>query len=145
MKQLKRLKVYSWKTLLITLVLGGGAIIYYIKKLMAGDGWAILYIIFLTYLFLRGMWASLTEDGFEDDNVNKNISETVYKRLFGKWWLIAPWGGLILISLALLSLVLFPSQIWISIILFIIGAIYHVAGAIIVSKHVKRERRNRFL
>lgn len=144
MKKLKGLKIYSWKTFFLSLIAGVGSIIYYIKELIGGDGYAIFYIIFWGYLFISGMWSSLTKEGFEDDKVNGKISKIVYKRLFGRWWAIAPWGGLILLLLALITINLLPSQEWLWLTFFITGAIYHVVGAIIVGREVKREK-NRFL
>lgn len=73
------MKVYSWKTLLITILFGGGAIICEFENIMAG-----------------------------------------------------------------VSVKLIPSQKWVSIVLVIVGLLYHLWESLLVQKHMKMERRKYF-
>ena len=139
------MRVYSWKLFLITLVLGSSLLVGSVIDLMGGDLFAILYVVLWGYLFIKGMWASLTEEGFKNERVNEHIHKKVSKELFGDYYLIAPWGGLILLVIAWISINLIPSQEWIAILLLFAGIIYHLRVGYIVRKYEKIERRNRFL
>lgn len=138
-------KVYSWKILIITLIFFIIAMTYYIKDLMAGDSSAIASILLWIYFLIRGLWVTLNEDGFANNKVNEDIYKQVVKKLFGKWSFIATSGGLILIVFASILSKILPSQKWIAILLFIIGILYHIAVSILVSKHIKAERRKYLL
>jgi len=118
---------------------------YYIKDLMAGDSSAIASILLWIYFLIRGLWVTLNEDGFANNKLNEDIYKQVVKKLFGKWSFIATSGGLILIVFASILSKILPSQKWIAILLFIIGILYHIAVSILVSKHIKAERRKYLL
>lgn len=139
------MKVYSWKTLIATILIAGGAIIYQVKDLMEGEKFSYFTIIFWIYLFIKGLWVSFTEDGFDHDKLNESISNKVLTNLFGRWTFIASWGGIILIVFGGISIKFIPSQKWIGILLFIIGLIYNIIAGIIVRKHIKIEKRKHLL
>lgn len=85
------MKIYSWKTLIVTIL----AIIYVIirefEDVMAGEVSAFVFLIFLGYLILKGLWVSFTKEGFEEDKEREKRTKRAYRKLFGPWALIAPW------------------------------------------------------
>ncbi|MDR7855370.1 hypothetical protein [Tissierella sp.] len=135
------MKVYSWKRLIITLIF----FIIAIKDLMAGDSLAIAYIPLWIYILIRGLWASLNEDGFTKDKLSEDIYKRVVRELFGKWSFIGPWVGLILMIFALILLKIMPSQKWFPIIISIIGILYQFVFSRYVNKEIKKEKKNYFL
>lgn len=118
------MKVYSWKTLLVT-ILAGGTIIWKFEDVMAGEVSAFIFMIFLGYLILKGLWVSFTKEGFEEDKQREESTKRAYRKLFGPWALIAPWGHFILILLSVASVQFLPSQPWLAILL-IIGSLVYV-------------------
>lgn len=136
------MKIYSWKTLLVTILIGGGLIIYEFKNIMAGEMSAIFPMIFWGYVVIKGLWVSFTEEGFQIDQRNEEIGKTVMKKLFGSWAFIAQWGGIILIVLPGIGSQIIPSQKWYYI--FILGLVYQIIFSLLVAKHIKIERRKYF-
>ncbi len=139
------MKVYSWKTLIITLIFFIIAMTDSIKDLIAGDSLAIAYILLWIYILIRGLWASLNEDGFTKDKLSGDIYKKVVRELFGKWSFIGPWGGLILMVFALILLKIMPSQKLIPIIISIIGILYQFIFSRYVNKEIKKEKKKYFL
>lgn len=138
------MKVYSWKTLLVTILVGGGVLIYKIKDIMAGEMSEILFMMFWGYLIIKGLWVSFTEEGSQVDKRNEAINKTVFNKLFGKWAFIVQMGGFILILLAGVIIKLIPSQKWLSFFLFMGGLVYYIVIGILVRKPMKEERRKYF-
>ena len=139
------MKVYSWKTLVITLIFFIIAMTNSIKDLIAGDSLAIAYILLWIYILIRGLWASLNEDGFTKDKLSGDIYKRVVRELFGRWSFIGPWGGLILMVFALILLKIMPSQKLIPIIISIIGILYQFVFSRYVNKEIKKEKKKYFL
>ncbi|MDR7870834.1 MAG: hypothetical protein RIN55_08255 [Tissierellaceae bacterium] len=139
------MKVYSWKTLIFTLIFFIIAMTNSIKDLITGDSLAIAYILLWIYILIRGLWASLNEDGFTKDKLSEDIYKRVVRELFGKWSFIGPWGGLILMVFALILLKIMPSQEWIPIIISIIGILYQFIFSRYVNKEIKKEKKKYFL
>ena len=138
------MKIYSWKTLLATILIGGGMFIYELKNAIAGKTSAFFFMMFWIYLIIKGLWVSLTWDGSEMDRRKDTINKRVIRQLFGSWAFIATYGGLLLVILALLSIKLIPSQKWFSFFLFIGGLLYQIVIGILVRKHIKIEERKYF-
>ena len=79
-----QMKVYSWKNLLVT-VLAGGVIVYFLWRLIAQGRWSsLVWIAWFVYLFVQGLWASLTEEGYEKDQENARRGEVLCRKLFGR-------------------------------------------------------------
>jgi amino acid transporter len=135
------MKIYSWKTLIVTIL----AIIYVIirefEDVMAGEVSAFVFLIFLGYLILKGLWVSFTKEGFEEDKEREKRTKRAYRKLFGSWALIAPWGHLILILLSAASAQFLPSQPWLSIVLIIGSLIYVIVCGGLVRKHMRLEEK----
>lgn len=135
------MEVYSWKTLIVTILIGGWAFINQFNKLMSGELFAFFEMIFWGVLIFKGLYISFTKEGFEVDMRRGALRKKAIKELFGSWAFIAPYGGLVLIVLAGVSYKLIPSHIWIAILFFIIGLVYHIIVGILVGKYVKMEEK----
>lgn len=138
------MKVYSWKTLFVTIFVGGALIIYEAKNIMEGEMISLLFLMFWVYLFIKGLWVSFTREGFETDERDGEISKTVTKELFGKWSFIGPWAGIVLIILGGVICLLMPSKKWICILLFILGLVYQIRVNLLLRRRFKIERRKYF-
>lgn len=135
------MKVYSWKTLLVTILAGGGTIIWKFEDVMAGEVSAVIFMIFLGNLILKGLWVSFTKEGFEEDKQREESTKRAYRKLFGSWALIAPWGHFILILLSGASVQFLPSQPWLSILLIIGSLVYVIVCGGLVRKHMRLEEK----
>jgi hypothetical protein len=138
------MKVYSWKTLAATILIGGGMLTYELKNIITKGEFDILSIVFWGYLTIKGFWVSLTREGFEEDKLMANINEIVMKDLFGKWSTVVRYGGFVFLILAIVSLNFIPSQIWITILFFIIALLYHIIISNLIRNRIKLERRKYF-
>ncbi|NLY45047.1 MAG: hypothetical protein GX053_03530 [Tissierella sp.] len=139
------MKVYSWKILISILIFFMIGMISSIKDIIAGDSLAFAYIPLWIYILIRGLWASLNEDGFASDKLNADTYKRVVTELFGKWSFIAPRGGLILMVFALMLLKIIPSQKWIPMLVSTIGILYHIIVGRYMNKEIKKEKKKYFL
>lgn len=133
------MKVYSWKTLLVTIIAIVYIIIWKFEDVMAGDLSSLVFMMFIGYLILRGLWVSFTKEGFEEDERREVSVKRAYRKLFGSWALIAPWGHLILILLAAASVQFLPSQPWLAGLLVIGSLVYIIVCGGLVRKHLRLE------
>lgn len=135
------MKVYCWKTLIVTILIGGWSIISKFKKLIGGELSSIFSILFWSYVVFKGLWVSLTKEGFELDMRRGTLRKKAIKKLFGSWAYIVPYGGLILIMLSVVCVKLIPSHVWIAILLFFLGLVYFIVVEILIGKYVKMEKK----
>jgi len=133
------MKVYSWKTLLITILFGGGIIIYKFEDLMTGEVSTYIFMLFYSYIILKCLWVSFTKDGSEDEKRKVASRERVYRKIFGSWALIAPWGHLILILLAAVSVQIMPYQKWLPVLLILGSLVYIIVVGRLLKKQLKME------
>ncbi|MFZ7103758.1 MAG: hypothetical protein ACOWWO_14035 [Peptococcaceae bacterium] len=133
------MKVYSWKTLLVAILAGVYIIVWKFEDVMAGEMSAFIFMIFIGYLILKGLWVSFTKEGFEEDKRREESTKRAYRKLFGPWALIAPWGHFILILLSVASVKFLPSQPWLSILLIIGSLVYVIVCGGLVRKHMRLE------
>ena len=65
------MKVYNGKLLALTVLVGGGLIAYFVYEFYSQGRWTTLLLIaWFAYLFVQGLRASLTEEGYEKDREN---------------------------------------------------------------------------
>ncbi len=133
------MKVYSWKTLLITIIFGVWIFIYEFEDLMAGEVSTYVFMLFYSYIILKCLWVSFTKEGFEEDKRKEANSKRVYRKLFGPWAIIAPWGHIILILLAALSVQILPYQKWLPAILIMGSVAYIIVVGRLKKKHLNIE------
>ncbi len=134
------MKVYSWKTLIVTIIAAIYIIIWKFEDVMAGEVDAVIFMIFMGYLIIKGFWASFTKEGFEEDERRAASIKRIYRKLFGPWAVIAPWGHVILILLSLATVKLLPSQLWLSVLLLMGGLVYALVCVGLVRKHMRLEK-----
>ena len=121
------MKVYSWETLIVTILVGGAVIIYQVKNIMAGDSLSYFYLIFWICIIIRGLWVSFTSEGYEEDCFRELLYIKATRKLFGSWAPIVTWGGFIIIILAGIIAKLIPTSEYIPIVFLFIGLIYEFA------------------
>lgn len=79
------MKVYSWKTLLVSVFLGGGLVIYSLIMALRGDWKYWIWAALSLYLVISGLRVSLTRVGFEQDRKQGERYQRVTRRLFGRF------------------------------------------------------------
>lgn len=135
------MKVYSWKTLLVTIFVGGSGLAYAVYNVCHGATvlnvtWVVMFGVWL----VRGLIASLTEEGHAKNVENWKREKRVYRRLFGKFAPIMPWGVLIFFGVAAIFSRALPEQIWVCLCFIIAGFVYTIWLAAVVSREVEREK-----
>jgi len=79
------LKVYNWKTLLVTIFVGGGLLVYTLVTVLRGDVKYSLCVVICLHLVISGLRASLTQEGYERDRNQGELYKRVTRRLFGRF------------------------------------------------------------
>lgn len=138
------MKVYSWETLIVTILVCGVAIIFQVKNIIEGDSLSYLYLIFWIYLTLKGLWVSLTREGYEEDWFRETVHSKATRKLFGSWAPIITLGGYIIIILAGVIAKFIPSSKYLPIGLLFVGLIYNIVIATLLKKQIKIEKKDYF-
>lgn len=101
------MKMYDWKTFLAALLLGGAGLAASLMDLLRGDMVSLAWMIFFAYLICRGIYESVTEQGFRRGKERNSQVKQVYQERFGKLWPVVSWsvviGWGVIIILALVS------------------------------------------
>ena len=63
-REVGSLKMYDWKTFLAALLLGGAGMAIHLMKLLQGGMVSLAWLILFAYLICRGIYESVTEQGF---------------------------------------------------------------------------------
>lgn len=117
------MKVYSWKTLLVTVFGAGGMLVYAGVRMYRGD-WlfgAALAVIALG-MAVEGLEASLTEEGYRKDVETGARGKRAYRALFGKLAPVMPHGAVILMGAGAASALALPELPWAAL-AFVLGAL----------------------
>lgn len=133
------MKVYSWKILLVTVLIGGAAFFSSIIRLIRGDLWAVAEIIIFGGLIIEGISASMTQKGFQKEKENTQKSKNAYKALFGRAAFIMPYGAIICLCIAAILISVFPNHSWVAMIFIIAALIYQIWLTIVIRKEMKNE------
>lgn len=106
-REVGSLKMYDWKTFLAALLLGGAGMAIHLMKLLQGDMVSLAWLILFAYLICRGIYESVTEQGFRRGKERNSQVKQVYQERFGKLWPVVSWsvviGWGVIIILALVS------------------------------------------
>ena len=133
------MKVYSWETLIVTILICGIGIIHQCKNIISvGEVSSYFYLIFWIYLDFKGLWVSFTKEGSEEDEFKEFIYIKATRKLFGSWGPIITWLGYIIIILAGAIVKFIPTLNYLSIVLLFLGLIYNILIAIIIRKQRKK-------
>lgn len=136
------MKVYSWKTLLITIFLGGAGLINAIYDVYRGRLFQVLWVALFGYLIFQGFRASLTEAGYREDAEKRENGKCVYRKLFGKFAPVMHYGALVLLVIAAFAALAVPRRYWlawVSLGLILAALVYQVWLFIIVRRELNRE------
>ena len=132
-----QMKVYSWKNLLVT-VLAGGVIVYFLWRLIAQGRWSsLVWIAWFVYLFVQGLWASLTEEGYEKDQENARRGEVLCRKLFGRWAGFMRYLHLYAIVLGLV-LCCVPGFFWVGVAVICAALIYVIVLGTVLRRAAKK-------
>lgn len=135
------MKIYSWKHLLVSIFGGGGAIIYIL--LHFNEVTDFFYLIIFAYLVLKGISISISKEELDKEKKREAKMKRVYRKLFGKFGPVAPYGGLILMGLGCAVALIFPEVEWVTewllLILILSALVYNIWLVIIIRKHMKIE------
>lgn len=116
------MKVYSWKTLMVTVFGTGGMLVYAVVRMYRGD-WlfgAVLAVMALG-MAVEGLEASLTEKGYRKDVETGIRGKRAYRALFGKLAPVMPYGAVILMGAGAASALALPELPWAAL-AFVLGA-----------------------
>lgn len=133
------MRIYSWKTLLITILAGGGGLVcsavrlFYDRDLF-GVLWAVIFLIGI----YRGIQASMTKKGYETDLENGQKGKLVYRALFGTLAPVMPYGGLICFVTAGILVWLFPMHLWAGLCFIAAALVYQIWLFMAVRRELKR-------
>ena len=135
------MKVYSWKTLLVTILGAGGMLAYAVVRICRGD-WlfgAVLAVMALG-MAVEGLEASLTEEGHRKDVENGRTGRRVYRAMFGTYAPVMPYGAVILMGIGAVFALALPELPWIAL-ASVIGALaYQIWLARAVRRELAREK-----
>ena len=133
------MKVYNWKTLLVTVFMGGGLLVYSFVTTLRGDIKYSLWVVICLHLVISGLRASLTQEGFERDRDQGELYKRVTRRLFGRFAPIMYFTPVILFVLFCSTWVLRPPG-WLYL-LMMLGVIAYAAWfSWYVQRAVNREK-----
>lgn len=138
------MKIYNLKLFLLTIFLSGGILIFELIKLINGQLSSLVQLALWGYLFILGLWTSLSQKGYAKDQLRESIHKKTLTKLFGPWKFLAPYLGVILVILAGIGLEFLPSLKWIFLLLLILGVIYQIWVTNLIGKHIKLEERRYF-
>ena len=135
------MKVYSWKNLLITIFGAGGGLAYAVYDLCQGASVLhVAWVVIFGACIVRGLRASLTEEGYAKDVENGERRKRIYRRLFGKFAPIIPWGALIIFGAAWIFSRVFPDRPWVVLCLVFAALAYEIWLVSVVNREVEREK-----
>ena len=135
------MKVYSWKTLLVTIFGAGAMLAYAVVRICRGD-WlfgAVLAVMALG-MAVEGLKASLTEEGYRKDVENGVQGKRIYRAMFGTFAPVMPYGAVILMGIGMVFALALPELSWIAL-AFVIGALaYQIWLARALRRELDREK-----
>lgn len=131
------MKIHSWKTLLVTIVVGGGFFSY--RILHFGGLADLIWLGLFAYLIIQGLHVSFSKDAYDEDNKRAEKGKRVYRKLFGRFGLFVPYTPFVFILLSWAVSMLLPTWKWLMIILLISALASAVWILIIYKKHMRVE------
>lgn len=137
------MKVYSWKTLLLTIFVGGGCFIYQI--LQFNDFWDMVWLGFFSYLIVQGLRVSFLKAAYEEDIKRGERARAVYRKLFGTFAPLAPYSPSIFLLFIWAVSIFLPTLEWLMLVLLVVYLLYAIWFVIISKKHMRLEAVQEFL
>ena len=135
------MKVYSWKTLLVTIFGAGGGLVYAVCNVCQGATVPnVTGVVLFGVWLVQGLRAALTETGHAESVENWSREKRAYRRLFGKFAFVMPWGMLILFGIAAIFSRAIPERIWICLCFIIAAFVYEIWLVAVVDREIEREK-----
>ena len=127
------MKVYDWKTLIVTVTIGFGLILYKLFELFNGGGLAdAVEVLLFSYASYQGLKSSLTEEGYLKDKENARRSKIIGQRLFGRFAPVVYSGYFILLIASVVILFKWPEKVRLAL-WFFVGALLYAVVLIILT------------
>lgn len=136
------MKVYSWKTLLTTIVVGGSWLVYSVYEVSQGNFAACVQAVMCIWLMLKGLQVALVEEEYKKDVERADKGKQIYRKRFGKFAPIAPYVSTIAFIIAAVLVYVLPNQIWLALFFLFAGLIYLFWLNRIVRKEMNEENEN---
>ena len=139
------MKVYSWKTLLAVIFIGGPLLVHNVMQIREEFFSGIVMTVIALYLIVKGLYVSFTEEGYKEDQENGVRGKRVFRKLFGRFAPIMPYSVLLLFGL--LAVIVSVTEISPGLILagLLVILAYTIWFALIVRKHVKIDMEEELL
>ena len=132
------MKVYNGKLLALTVLGGGGMIAYFVYEFYSQGRWTTLLLIaWFAYLFVQGLRASLTEEGYEKDQENARWGEVLFRKLFGRRAGFMRYLHLYAIVLGLV-LCCVPGFFWVGVAIICAALIYVIVLGTVLRRAAKK-------
>ena len=88
------MKIASKTLFLVTILVGGGSLLFFIMK----KDW--FGVAFSGYLFLKGLHLSFDQEAYDEDIKEADLKKTLHRKAFGKFAPFAPYVPYFLLVLA---------------------------------------------
>ena len=132
------MKVYNGKLLALTVLGGGGLIAYFVYEFYSQGRWTTLLLIaWFAYLFVQGLRASLTEEGYEKDQENARRGEVLCRKWFGRRAGFMRYLHLYAIVLGLV-LCCVPGFFWVGVAVICAALIYIIVLGAVLRRAIKK-------
>ena len=132
------MKVYNGKLLALTVLGGGGLIAYFVYEFYSQGRWTtLLLIVWFAYLFVQGLRASLTEEGYEKDQENGRRGEVLFRNVFGRRAGFMRYLHLYAMVLGL-ALCCVPGFPWIGVAVICAALLYIIVLSIVLRRAIKK-------
>ena len=132
------MKVYNGKLLALTVLGGGGLIAYFVYEFYSQGRWTTLLLIaWFAYLFVQGLRASLTEEGYEKDQENGRRGEVLFRKLFGRRAGFMRYLHLYAMVLGL-ALCCVPGFFWVGVAVICAALIYVIVLGTVLRRAIKK-------
>ena len=132
------MKVYNGKLLALTVLGGGGLIAYFVYEFYSQGRWiTLLLIAWFAYLFVQGLRASLTEEGYAKDRENARRGEALFRNVFGRR---AGFMRCLHLYAIVLGLVLccVPGFFWVGVAVICAALLYIIVLSIVLRRAMKK-------
>lgn len=128
-----KIKIYSWKKLLVSVLIGGIELAYVLAGLFRGRISMLLWGFIIGSLICRGVYESVTEQGFRRGKAHDERVRQIYRNRFGRFGRVMEWSPAITMLLLLL-LALAPVPVWVRITGLLMELIYLIWLAVVMRR-----------
>jgi|GEM_PF-3259395 len=140
------MKIYSLPTLLVCLLAGLPAAVFYASRGLRGSGADLIWAAVFIYILIKGLYASLTKEGYENSLARTGRMKRIYRERFGFFAPLAPYVPIIILGAVYALLRISPDSpaaraaVWV---LLAAAVIYAVWLRIWLSARLREEDENR--